>query len=309
MGIGLGSFVDNGSAIASLGGVPYLPSWPPGCSPPGHADRGRGVDLAGHGRLQSGTGRYHGMYATPDLGRRASSFGHLAWVAARLTLVVARSSCVMVAVRLRRSPLGVLGSPAAVLTGLAFAAPITAFAAARRTTAASRRSSASASRRCSCSRARSSRSSSCPDHPAVAWLTPLFHGVALARGLSLGSSIRLGGRRPPGRPRRCTSWSARPVPLVHLPPRADEVAPMIAHPGPAAAAASAPRADRLVERNVMDYRRTLDRPRVGLLRAALLPARDRLRDRRAGRRRHRARRPRDPLRRLRRARRCWPRRR
>ena len=52
----------------------------------------------------------------------------------------------------------------------------------------STRSGGSGSRRCSCSRARSSRSTSCPSRSSwVAWLLPLWHGVGLARALSLGT--------------------------------------------------------------------------------------------------------------------------
>ena len=104
---------------------------------------------------------FHAMYATP-ISPRDIALGNLAWIAARLTLISTIFTIVIVAFGAAASPLIVLAIPAAVLTGMAFAAPIAAFSATQKTPEqVRRRSSASGSRRCSCSRARSSRSARC----------------------------------------------------------------------------------------------------------------------------------------------------
>ncbi len=55
--------------------------------------------------------------------------GHLAWIAARLAIVVSIYLAVMAAFGVVYSPWAIAAFPAAVLTGLAFAAPVSAFAA------------------------------------------------------------------------------------------------------------------------------------------------------------------------------------
>ena len=55
--------------------------------------------------------------------------GHLAWIAARLAIVVSIYLAVMAAFGVVYSPWAILALPAAVLTGMAFAAPVSAFAA------------------------------------------------------------------------------------------------------------------------------------------------------------------------------------
>jgi lipooligosaccharide transport system permease protein len=132
---------------------------------------------------------FHAMYATP-ISPRDIALGNLAWIAARLTLISAVFTGVIVLFGAAESPLIVLAIPAAALTGLAFAAPIAAFAATQKT----------------------------PDRFAaifrfgitplflfsgtffpieslpeavrpVAWVTPLYHGASLTRGLSLGTLL------------------------------------------------------------------------------------------------------------------------
>ena len=76
---------------------------------------------------------YFAMLATP-LGVTDVLAGHLAWIALRLTTVVAIYLSVMAAFGTIPSALAIVALPAAVLTGLAFAAPIAAFAATQGTT-------------------------------------------------------------------------------------------------------------------------------------------------------------------------------
>ena len=144
------------------------------------------VDLSGHGRhpLAEDLRGDDPLAAEP----RHVAVGQLIWTGLRRDVRSRRLRRVMVGLRRDRVPhAAALLLPVAVLTGLAFAAPIQAFAATQRERQrVRRRSSASSSCRCSSSAARSSPSRSCPT--LLQWspyLTPLWHGVALARGIAL----------------------------------------------------------------------------------------------------------------------------
>jgi lipooligosaccharide transport system permease protein len=130
---------------------------------------------------------FHAMYATP-VSPRDIAIGNLLWIAARLTLITSIFTFVIVLFGAAGSPLIVLAIPAAVLTGMAFAGPIAAFSATQSTP----------NRFATIFRFGITPLflfsgtffpiSSLPAAlQAVAWLTPLFHGVALTRGLSLGT--------------------------------------------------------------------------------------------------------------------------
>ena len=96
MGIGLGSFVDNGNAIASLGGVPYAVFLAPGLL------AAQGMQTAASESTWTIMGgfvwdrTFHGMYATP-VSVAGIVFGQLAWVTARLTMVATAFFVVMLA--------------------------------------------------------------------------------------------------------------------------------------------------------------------------------------------------------------------
>ena len=117
---------------------------------------------------------------------------------------------------------------------------------------------------------------------ALAWLTPLYHGVALTRGLSLGTIgddplatvVHLVYPRDAGRRGRLSLHADDRAPVD---PRmtALRVARRLQHRQPSLDATDRAEPVRLPAR--------LDGPPVGLLRAALLPARDRLRARGADR--------------------------
>lgn len=192
MGVGLGSFVDQGNSIASLGGVSYAAFLAPGL-------------LAAQG-MQTATSEstwpvmggftwdrtFHGMYATP-VSVAGIVAGHLAWLTARLTLVASVFFLVMVAFGFVISSLGVLGIGASVLTGLAFAAPISAFSAGQKNDTVF-----SAINRFLITPLFLFSGTFFPIDQLpvllrpIAWLTPTFHGVALARGLSLGTLDPIG---------------------------------------------------------------------------------------------------------------------
>jgi lipooligosaccharide transport system permease protein len=184
MGIGLGGYVTNDAA---LGGVPYLAFLAPG--------------LLAATAMQSATFEatfpimgglvwskvFHAMYATP-ISPRDIALGNLAWITVRLTMISTIFSVVIVIFGAAESPLIVLAIPAAVLTGLAFAGPIAAFAATQKTP-----NKFAAIFRFGITPLFLFSGTFFPigSLPVVlqglAWLTPLFHGVALTRGLSLGT--------------------------------------------------------------------------------------------------------------------------
>ncbi|SDC95680.1 lipooligosaccharide transport system permease protein [Geodermatophilus telluris] len=186
MGLVLGSLVDRGPGVP--GGVGYLAFLAPG--------------LLVAAAMQTATGEssypvlgaikwdrtYEALLATParpvDL-----VAGHLLYVAFRVTTSAAAFLLVLLAFGAARSPLVVLTVPVALLTGLAFAAPVTALAARLEEDAAF---------------AALQRFLLVPmflfsgtffpveQLPAVlqgvAYATPLWHGVTLARDLALGTA-------------------------------------------------------------------------------------------------------------------------
>jgi lipooligosaccharide transport system permease protein len=186
MGLGLGGYVDR-SADTVLGGVSYLQFLAPGLLASSLMQTGSfEASFPILGGLQWNR-IFHAMVATP-LRARDVALGNLAWIALRLTLVGTIFAFVIVLFGASRSPMIVLAVPVAVLTGVAFAAPIAAFTATQRT----------------------------PDRFAalfrfgitplflfsgtffpieslpgflqpIAWLSPLWHGVALCRALMLGT--------------------------------------------------------------------------------------------------------------------------
>jgi lipooligosaccharide transport system permease protein len=183
MGLGLGAYVDG---TDSLGGVSYLAFLAPG--------------LLAATAMQSGSFEatfpimnglvwnkvFHAMYATP-ISPRDIALGNLLWMVARLTLISTVFTFVMVLFGVAASPEIVLAIPAAVLTGMAFAAPIGAFSATQKTP----ERFATIFRFIITPMFLLSGTfypieTLPPVAQVVAWLTPLYHGVALTRGLALG---------------------------------------------------------------------------------------------------------------------------
>ncbi len=184
MGIGLGGYVTNDAA---LGGVPYLAFLAPGLLA---ATAMQSASFEATFPIMGGlvwSKIFHAMYATP-ISPRDIALGNLAWIAARLTLIATIFTLVIVAFGAAESPTVVFSIPAAVLTGLAFAGPIAAFSATQKTP-----NKFAAIFRFGITPLFLFSGTFFPisSLPAVlqalAWLTPLFHGVALTRGLSLGT--------------------------------------------------------------------------------------------------------------------------
>jgi lipooligosaccharide transport system permease protein len=186
MGVGLGGYVDR-SGGAALGGLTYLQFLAPGLLV---ATAMQAAAFEATFPIINGLNwnrMFHAMYATP-LSPRDIALGNLAWTAGRLAMIATIFTAVIVAFGAAHSPLVVLGIPVAIVTGMAFAAPIAAFAATQRTP---------------------NRfniifrfgimplflfsgtffpiESLPPFLQPIAWLSPLWHGVDLARGLVLGT--------------------------------------------------------------------------------------------------------------------------
>jgi lipooligosaccharide transport system permease protein len=188
MGVGLGTYVDrSGTASAALGGLSYLQFLAPGllaATTMQTAAFESTFPIMGGLTWQK---TFHAMYATP-ISPRDIVVGNLVWIAIRLTSIAAIFVAVMALFGAAASPLILLGIPAAVLTGMAFAAPIAAFSATQRTP-----EKFNAVFRFGITPLFLFSGTFFPisNLPAaiqpIAWLSPLWHGVELSRGLALGT--------------------------------------------------------------------------------------------------------------------------
>jgi lipooligosaccharide transport system permease protein len=186
MGLGLGSYVD-GSSNEALGGVSYLAFLAPGllaaaCMQSAAFEAAFPI-MAG---LQW-TRVFHAMHATPINGRDIA-LGNIAWIAARMLLIATIFALIIVLFGAAASPLIVLAIPVAALTGLAFGAPIMAFSATQRSP-----EKFNAIFRFGITPLFLFSGTFYPVESLpiflqpLAWVTPLWHGVSLVRGLSLGT--------------------------------------------------------------------------------------------------------------------------
>ncbi|HET7029913.1 MAG TPA: ABC transporter permease [Candidatus Limnocylindrales bacterium] len=188
MGVGLGTYVDrSGSSAAALGGLSYLQFLAPGLLA---ATAMQSAAFEATFPIMSGLTWqkiFHAMYATP-ISPRDIVWGNLAWVAIRLAMIATVFTVVMTLFGASASPLIVLAIPSAVLTGMAFAAPIAAFSATQRTP-----ENFNAVFRFGITPLFLFSGTFFPisNLPGaiqwVAWLSPLWHGVELSRGLAFGT--------------------------------------------------------------------------------------------------------------------------
>lgn len=188
MGLGLGSYVSD-SAIDDIGGVSYLVFLAPGLLA---ATAMQAASFEATFPIMGGlvwTRIFHAMHATP-ISPRDIALGNLLWIGARLTLISTVFTVVIVLFGAAASPLIILAIPAATLTGLAFAAPIAAFSATQKTPerfAAIFRFGVTPLFLFS---GTFFPLDSLPEAVRpLAWITPLYHGGALTRGLSLGTLL------------------------------------------------------------------------------------------------------------------------
>jgi lipooligosaccharide transport system permease protein len=187
LGVGLGALVDRADP-GSLHGVAYLSFVAPGLL----AATGMQIAAAEAGQPVRGavqwTKAYHAMLATP-LEVRDVLRGHLLWILSRVGTGCAIYAAVIAAFGAFDSPWALLALPVAVLTGMAFAAPMAAFA----VTQDRDLGFAVLSRFVVIPMFMFSGTFFPIDElPAVfeliAYVTPLWHGVDLARELSLGTA-------------------------------------------------------------------------------------------------------------------------
>jgi lipooligosaccharide transport system permease protein len=185
MGIGLGSYVD-AADTAAMGGVPYIVFLAPALL----------VSTVMQGAAFEGTfpiiggfhwnRRYHAMFATP-LTPDAIAFGQIAWTATRSTMVGTIFCFVIILFGAAGSPGIVWSIPIGTLTGLAFAAPIAAYMTTQRDVV-----SFNSIWRFGITPLFLFSGTFFPIDQLpeairwIAWLFPLWHGIALARGASLG---------------------------------------------------------------------------------------------------------------------------
>ena len=186
MGVGLGRYVDS-SSNAALGGVSYLAFLAPGllASACMQSAAFEATFPIMAGLLWSRV--YHAMYATPISGRDVA-LGNLAWIVARMFIIATVFTGVIVLFGAATSPLIVLAIPSAALTGMAFATPIAAFAATQRTPEKFNAIFRFGITPLFLFSGTFYPVESLPSFlQPLAWITPLYHGVALTRGLSLGT--------------------------------------------------------------------------------------------------------------------------
>ena len=186
MGVGLGSLINKHAHHVS--GVPYLDFVAPGLLAATTMQIGANEAMYPVMGAIKWMRTYFAMLATPlrvvDVLR-----GHLGWIAVRLVIVSTIYLSVVAAFGVVASPLALLALPAAGATGLAFAAPIAAF---------------SATQEKDVGFIAVYRFALIPlflfsgtffpvtqlpaGLRAVAYATPLYHGVSLCRGLVLGTA-------------------------------------------------------------------------------------------------------------------------
>lgn len=187
MGLGLGSLVD-ASDSGGVDGLSYLVFLAPGLLAATAMQTAVGESTYPVMGAIKWIKTYHAMLATP-IGVLDVLVGHLLFIATRVVLGSAVFLAVMAAFGALDSPLALLAVPAALLTGMAFCTPVVAFAAANDNDAGF---------------AALFRFVVTPlflfggvffpieQLPPVleqlAYATPLWHGVALSRGLALGTA-------------------------------------------------------------------------------------------------------------------------
>jgi lipooligosaccharide transport system permease protein len=188
MGIGLGSYVDQADP-AALGGVTYLQFLAPALLVSsvmqGSVFEATFPVMAGFHWIR----RYHAMYATP-LTPYAIASSQLLWIATRATVVGGVFALVSIAFGAAVTPGFLWSVPVGTLTGLAFAAPIAAFMSSQRDTSAFNSIWRFGITPLFLFSGTFFPISELPEIlQPIAWLLPLWHGVDLARNLSLGTAM------------------------------------------------------------------------------------------------------------------------
>jgi lipooligosaccharide transport system permease protein len=188
MGVGLGTLVNHHSGANQLGGVSYLDFIAPGLLA---ASAMQMASLEGMFPVMAGIKWikfYQAMLASP-LTVTEVLYGHLLWMATRVAMVSAIFMAAMAAFGAVRSVEVIAALPVAVLTGMSMAAPSAAYTATRE----SDQSLIAIFRLLVMPMFLFSGTffplSQLPGWiRPLAYITPLWHGVALSRALSLGNA-------------------------------------------------------------------------------------------------------------------------
>jgi lipooligosaccharide transport system permease protein len=131
--------------------------------------------------------RFHAMYATP-LTPFAIAFGQILWIATRATLVATIFAIVVVLFGAAATPGIILAIPVGTLTALAFAGPIAAYMSSQRDESAFTSIWRFGITPLFLFSGTFFPISQLPDViQPIAWLLPLWHGVDLARAVTLGT--------------------------------------------------------------------------------------------------------------------------
>jgi len=186
MGVALGSLVPT---MTTFGGVPYIVFLAPGLMAAQAMQTGT---LESSWPLFAGfkwNKTFEAMIQTPQ-GVRDIVIGHLYWLIVRLAIVTGVFLIVAFLFGALTSPTAILAWPAAILTGIAFGMPMAAWTASRK----SEQSFAFVFRFIITPLFLFSGTffpiEQLPDALEwVAWLTPLYHGVALTRGLAIANTV------------------------------------------------------------------------------------------------------------------------
>ena len=192
MGLGLGSLVDSSNG-PGVSGPSYLAFVAPGILAATAMQTGAGESMYPVMGAIKWQRQYHAMLASP-LTVRDLFLGHLAWVGTRVLLAAGIFAGVMVLFGAASWSGALLAVPPAVLVGVAFAAPVMAFAATRTNDVGF---------------AALTRFGLVPlflfsgvffpidqlpgPMHALAYATPLWHGVELCRGAVFGGASGAGG--------------------------------------------------------------------------------------------------------------------
>jgi lipooligosaccharide transport system permease protein len=186
MGVGVGALVDR-SGPSQLGGLDFLNFLAPGllaASCMQAAAFESSYPIAGK---MTWFRNYEAIRATP-MRIKDLVIGELFWMALRLSTVAIGFTVVITVAGVPRSTLVIAAIPAAVLTGLAFSAPIMAYAATSKTGADFNNIFRFVITPLFLFSGVFFPVSRLPEAlQFVAWFTPLFHGVELVRGLTLGT--------------------------------------------------------------------------------------------------------------------------
>jgi lipooligosaccharide transport system permease protein len=186
MGVGLGSLVDEGTGGGAELGLPYLTFLAPGLLAATAMQTGAGDAsypvMAGIKWRKT----YHAVLATP-IGVNDLVLGHLGWVGLRLVFVTTVFAGIMTLFGATTVVEGLLSVPPAVLTGMAFAAVVTAY-----TARLERETGLSTLFRFGIVPLFLFSGTFFPIDQLpdaiepFAYVTPLWHGVSLCRGVGLG---------------------------------------------------------------------------------------------------------------------------